>query len=274
MSYFLLMLFLFLSFSQKTADYKNNTIKSIKETSYQAVEVNGVIKKGKKQRDSTSYEQDFLKKFNKKGLLITEIEYPSKKLEFAKHKYIYDNNDRLIEMKTYASDDQLYSKEIYRYDTSEVITKCIIYDGTNKISEIWDYTYNRNKKLIKSTCHFLDINSKLKWTYKYDSIGRKIQEKTYSMTKGKVFIIEETTYTKNDYICNRFIIQSDTIKNKCIYKYQDDLITEAYKYTYDDKLISQKSYQYEFDKNNNWVQKIVFFNKKPIYIIDRIIEYY
>ena len=40
------------------------------------------------------------------------------------------------------------------------------------------------------------------------------------------------------------------------------------------KIIKKWTFQYVYDVNNNWVNKLIFFDEKPLYFIDRQIEYY
>ena len=45
-------------------------------------------------------------------------------------------------------------------------------------------------------------------------------------------------------------------------------------YESDGSLYEKRTYKYEYDKNNNWTQRIEYKNTIPHRITERIIEYY
>ena len=45
-------------------------------------------------------------------------------------------------------------------------------------------------------------------------------------------------------------------------------------YESDGSLYEKHTYKYEYDKNNNWTQRIQYKNTIPLNITERIIEYY
>ena len=135
---------------------------------------------------------------------------------------------------------------------------------------------------------------------------RKKSEKKNDLTeenlKGKVKSIKETLYEavdkfgqieKGNVLYDAFTFPFtiyDEKGNNIEENHYDSDGRLSYKYTYkyDEKgnTIEQNiyyhgsrpaenySYKYEYDKNNNWTQEIEYFNTIPVYITERIIEYY
>ena len=129
----------------------------------------------------------------------------------------------------------------------------------NKIEENY---YNSNGSLI------------YKNTYKYDEKGNKIEENYYN-SNGRLY--SKTTYKydeKGNMIEDNFYDSDDgSLIYKNTYKYDEkgNIIEENH---YDSNGRLDSKYTYEYDKNNNWTQRIEYKNTIPHRITERIIEYY
>ena len=129
----------------------------------------------------------------------------------------------------------------------------------NKIEENY---YNSNGSLI------------YKNTYKYDEKGNKIEENYYN-SNGRLY--SKTTYKydeKGNMIEDNFYDSDDgSLIYKTTYKYDEkgNIIEENH---YDSNGRLDSKYTYEYDKNNNWTQRIEYKNTIPHRITERIIEYY
>ena len=129
----------------------------------------------------------------------------------------------------------------------------------NKIEENY---YNSNGSLI------------YKNTYKYDEKGNKIEENYYN-SNGRLY--SKTTYKydeKGNMIEDNFYDSDDgSLIYKNTYKY-DEKGNNIEKNNYDSNGRLDSKYTYEYDKNNNWTQRIEYKNTIPHRITERIIEYY
>ena len=129
----------------------------------------------------------------------------------------------------------------------------------NKIEENY---YNSNGSLI------------YKNTYKYDEKGNIIEENYYN-SNGRLY--SKTTYKydeKGNMIEDNFYDSDDgSLIYKNTYKYDEkgNIIEENH---YDSNGRLDSKYTYEYDKNNNWTQRIEYKNTIPHRITERIIEYY
>ena len=129
----------------------------------------------------------------------------------------------------------------------------------NKIEENY---YNSNGSLI------------YKNTYKYDEKGNIIEENYYN-SNGRLY--SKTTYKydeKGNMIEDNFYDSDDgSLIYKNTYKY-DEKGNNIEKNNYDSNGRLDSKYTYEYDKNNNWTQRIEYKNTIPHRITERIIEYY
>lgn len=65
------------------------------------------------------------------------------------------------------------------------------------------------------------------------------------------------------------------VKIKTVYKYNNKgNIIEKIKSTSMGNQKNEDKIKYEYDKNNNWIKTIIFQGKKPLGMIERVIEYY
>ena len=121
---------------------------------------------------------------------------------------------------------------------------------------------------------------------------KSITENTYEavdkfgqIEKGDVLVDSSAVYT--DY--GRFKIYNEkgnkieenrydsdgSLDFKDTYKYDEKgNKIEINNYNSDGRLDSKTTYKYEYDKNNNWTQRIEYKNTIPHRITERIIEYY
>ena len=127
--------------------------------------------------------------------------------------------------------------------------------------------------------------------------SEKKNDLTEKNLKGKVKSIKETTYEavekfgqieKGDVLNNYFNIYNEKgnkiednsydsdgrlLGYKTTYKY-DEKGNNIEKNNYDSNGRLDSKYTYEYDKNNNWTQRIEYKNTIPHRITERIIEYY
>ena len=123
-------------------------------------------------------------------------------------------------------------------DSSAVYTD----DGHFKI-------YNEKGNKIEKNVYDSNGRFHYKYTYKYDEKGNKIEENWYN--------------------------SDGSLDSKYTYKYDEkgNIIEENY-HNSNGRLYEKHTYKYEYDKNNNWTQRIEYKNTIPHRITEKIIEYY
>src|SRR5258705_13423092 len=72
-------------------------VKSVRETSYQAIQKSDAIEKGKRKMESPDTDRDFYMVLNDKGNKIEKTEYNSDGSSFGKLTYQYDDKGNVIE---------------------------------------------------------------------------------------------------------------------------------------------------------------------------------
>lgn len=217
-------------------------VKSIKEISYKAELKNNELVKIKRWRRG-HLTDDFHCFFNEKGLPIKKIIYP-------------------------AAD-------------------------TGTVSRTLLYKYNKQSKLIN---YYHEHDNPSKPEYFYNKKGQLIEEKTSLNIIRYDYYPDGNLYHKiqvdpeiSDEFIYTYTYKDDFIKTLDIYytvadwhiidSYVRDKSGNILKYKMAssfDELKKEKwdEFEYEFDNHNNWIKCIHYRNKKPIYIIEREIEYY
>ena len=229
-----------------TEENLKGKVKSIKETPYDAIEKFGQLEKG-----DVSYSVFFPSSFT-----------------------IYNEKGNKIEVNGYNPDGSLYSKTTYKYDEkgNKIEKNTYKYDGSLNYKTTYKYDEKGNK--IEKNNYYYSGRLDSKTTYKYDEKGNNIEENIYYYD-GYGY---KTTYKydeKGNKIEKNIDGSVDRLGYKYTYKYDEKGNTiEQNIYYHGSRPAENYSYKYEYDKNNNWTQEIEYFNTIPVYITERIIEYY
>ena len=173
--------------------------------------------------------------------------------------------------------------------------KRIIYPAadTGTVSIVHLYKYNNKNQLIN--IHFNDENPKNP-EYFYNQKGQLIKQKTslnyirYDYyPNGKLHHRIQVDPEIGDEFINTYTYEKNFIKHHDVYYTVADWhIIDAYERDGKGNIVKYKlassfdelkkekwdEFEYEFDKLNNWIKCIHYRNKKPIYIIEREIEYF
>lgn len=268
-------------------------VKSIKSTTYKAIEKFGKIQKGEEV-------DKLLSIFNEKGNFTERIYSKNGKID-SKQTYIYNDKGNIIEQKEYDSDGNLKLQTTYNYD-----------DNGNKIEENTfggyqtqktTYKYDDKRREVESliTLSFQGINgsAELRITKEYDQKGNIIEEKNYN-NHNKLSSKGIYTYDERGNKIKEIFINLDSKKpeEKNIYiydknnnkievqKYISENLSEKTTIKYDEKgnileehitdfnIKTSFKIVYKNDKTGNPIEK-VYYNNGILYMIDEIeIEYY
>jgi len=135
-----------------------------------------------------------------------------------KKEFIYDNNKRLTEEKTFTSEGQVHHRDKYSYNSKDQPIKKESSDSDGSVDATWTFEYDENGNKIKETqksgtmgnsvTKFKYVNGQLsetetsndsigkenKVTYKYNEKGQVIEEKTKDYYSNTTITL---TYTYN-----------------------------------------------------------------------------
>lgn len=136
-------------------------------------------------------------KYDNKGLKIEENLYSKKLIQ--KIKYLYDDNENMIESRTYESSGELKGLNKFRYDGK----KCIEDKGFYKTGEFMNltkYKYDNKGNEIEKIFFFDEnIEGKIKKnTQKFDENNNVIETSFYSNLYGEDYYTSKTIYKKFD----------------------------------------------------------------------------
>ena len=161
----------------------------------------------------------------------------------------YDDNGNRIERNIYSSDGELIFKYICEHDDNGNSIEQNRYNSEGKLDEKWTSKFDAKGNEIKS--NLFNSESKLvsKYTFEYDD---------------KENMIEMNYYNYDDELISIMTYEFDDNGN----------LIEENKYDKDGELEDEFSYEYKFDDKENWIQKTIFEDDKPTFIIEREIKYY
>ena len=268
-------------------------VKSIKSTTYEAIEKFGEIQK-------VEEISKLLSSFNEKGNFIENILEENRKID-SKQTYIYNDQGNIIDKKEYDSEGNLKLQTTYNYDEkgNKLEENTFGGFGTQKTTYKYDDKGREVESLITLSFQGINGSAELRITKEYDQKGNIIEEKNYNnhnklSSKGiytydergnkikEIFINLDSKKPeeKNIYIYdknnNKIEVQkyiSGNLSEKTIIKYDEKGNILEEHITDFNKNMSFKIV-YKNDKIGNPIEKIYYNNEIP-YIVDEIeIEYY
>jgi len=213
------------------------------------------------------YNENFIThfKYNDNGNKIEESEYKFDGSLIRKYIYKYDDKGNRIEISQYKSDGSLGGKYICKYDDKGNKTERSWYksDGSLDWKCICKYDYKGNE--VERSWYKSD--GSLDWTciYKYDDNGNKIEESEYK-PDGQNEWKDIFKYDDSGNNEGKSWHKSDgSFKEKKMYNNHGDITEDEY-----------NGYEYKYDKQGNWIEKITYKGEARIseLITERKIEYY
>lgn len=203
-----------------------------------------------------------LYRYNDKGQLVeigeSHIEngklkdlVPTQKTDFW-----YDKRGRVIDKATYSFQGGLiqdikktfdstgYRIETYSYMGPKMLTGSVVKSFFKATNTLQEDRYNADGELTEYTISHLD------------SAGHVMDDGTFQINY-------HNDNNKNDTVMVHHLVKDDHYN-----------VVEDDHFGNDGKIISHKSFQYNYDDVGNWTKKIIFDNNKPVKIIEREIGYF
>lgn len=260
----------FFSFAQKKKndfelDNLKGNVKSIRTIPYSVIVEGNSVKKGDIYRgDIPQYENTTI--VYKQSMRV-EYRFFSFNGDLKKYEtYSYDNNRNLTEWTEYdIYENPQYVRE-YKYDAQgrEVSGRvCASNDDYCLRNVLYDYTEPDTKKIQVES----DSGDLLRsYIIKYDKRGNLLSEEKFDSKNNTIYLY---TFTYND---ENLLIEKKKDSQTITYKYNKskDCIQEI---VCEGINCNTKTFEYTYDKHNNWIQKIEYLNQKPTIIIERTIDY-
>jgi len=184
----------------------------------------------------------------------------------------YDDKGNLIESNVDSENIGIKGKIISQYDDNGNMIIEDMYDSEGYLKERTKRTYDENKNIISLIKGNENRVNEIH-TYSYDARGNKI----YWTTVQDDEVIRNNTYA---YDANNNLIKWDyleySISLKYIYTYDSKgNMIEVNSYYADGSLKEKLTYEYEYDKKDNWTKKITYNEFSTLTTIEeRKIVYY
>jgi hypothetical protein len=208
----------------------------------------------------TSYQYD------RKAILVGEIEFNSDNSLARKIFYRYDNENRKLEEKCLKANGAKWWSSKYKYQSNNGYEK-VSFDENGKMENRHIYVRDSSGKMLKST--LLEPGGNLHWeiSYLYNDSGKLIKLVEYNpIGRDLVFSDDEPDYGldysgNGDFtVVTLFDYDNNGNKIKADIFYERTLIT-GYNYS-------------GYDKLGNWTERTSFYRKAPIEITERKIKYF
>ena len=196
-----------------TEENLKGKVKSIKETTYKAVDKFGQIEKG-------DVLNNYFNIYNEKGNKIEDNFYDSDGNLSSKDTYEYDEKGNKIEKNVYDSNGRFHSKYTYKYDEKGNMIEDNVYDSNGRLYFKKTYKYDEKGNKIEENWYNSDGRLHSKYTYKYDEKGNNIEENYYN-SNGRLY--EKHTY-KYEYDKNNNWTQRIEYKNTIPHRITEKII--------------------------------------------------
>ena len=219
----------------------------------------------------------YVETFNTAGNQIQEKHYNSADgSPTGKTIFKYNSQGLKTEKRPYNEKGSPYNYYIYSYNDNNLVKTSKYKDRkSGEVLYKLTFEYNGIGNLINTRQTLPRTKNGYVEKYKYDKSGNKI-EYNYG-SKGILIWITKYKYDDENRKLEDFNVDSNTRKmtGKTGYKYDNfDNIIERTKYNSDSFIKERTVFEYEYDKNNNWIKKTSFINETVKEIIEREIEYY
>ena len=142
--------------------------------------------------------------------------------------------------------EEIYRKDKYLYNKDGNMTEMTSYNANGELGSNSKYKYDEDGN--KTEWKYYDGELATKYKYQYDEDGNEMEKSCYRISDGRLSLKFNYQYDED----------GNMIGNSS-YGYPSD-----WNYTY----------QYEFDKLNNWIVRTRYEDGNPLEITEREIEYY
>ncbi len=207
------------------------------------------------------------------GLKIDKFKYNQQEIQIDRISYKYDADNRLTDEIYYKGQATMQSRVFKDYDPNGNLAAEAMYNKNDELQWKMSMKYENNL-LVQSVTK--DANQKLlsDVVKKYDDKNRMIFKSLFDSFDNS-FNAEKFEYDAFNNTTSWEIYKNDVLKNKTIFRYDDknNLISEI-QYDANNKILSEKEYQYTYDSKSNWITKKTIINKTKTFITSRKIAYY
>ena len=243
--------------------------------------VNGPVKSistvicapSEKQADKLVWEKNGTERitFNDKGNIIA-AEQSFLDGDSIEYIYEYNNETKEVVEKKYIA-KKLSTRIVGRYNSSGEITKINKYGSNDELISNDSFTYNKlgvESKISRKKDGTLFRMHK----YKNDSNGKMIEDSSFA-EEDRVVSRNVYSYDNKGKIINKKNYKNNKFFKEIVYKYdiKGNETEKSFKHIDSGQIIGTAQ-KYSYGKNDNWVERIISVDGKPLRRDVRELEYY
>jgi len=248
-------------------------VKSLTEIRYRIVKISGKSQK--------TYKGKQIIVFNENGRLSQKIDFdddPRDSRVYDRKLYVYNREERLIEIRGYGADSTLRTNCLFRYDNNGNVIEEDMSGPDKRLDARYSFLYDKSGKKIEMNRFNMKTggNHDLKERYAYDLLGN-ITEKSTEHADGNFGSRYKYTYDAMDRIVEKngfdFYSDGNNYEYKIKYRYdsQGNLISETEK---SKGIRGTTKTIISLDRQNNWIERTTTDTDKTVFIAERKIEYF
>ena len=247
-------------------------VKSVREISYEAVDLIDFIAKGDRKRENPG-EPDSYRVFDSTGNLTEEILFQADNGINRKTTFRYEGREIV---KTISSpDSSLSEKCIMHFSNKGYLILETDIGPEGKLQYKRAFKYDRKGNLRAESVNDFGGIATSSVRYRYDNRNRLMEEVRYDRN-GKQTLKIVTKYAEGSGDAEKSVYDANGILGgKDFYRY-DGNGNEVIKnlFTPSGELMMSWSYRYESDSAGNWIKRTSRLGERPRFIVERIIAYY
>ena len=262
--------------AKKKTDLQNMSlqgkVKQMIETQYIAVEKFGKVEKGDLyRRDGWDMTIDF----NEQGNYSKITYFDSYGQIVGYTDYLYNKQNQLTTEQNYDAEGGFSDKRVYSYDEKNRINQIVRLNSSGNLTGSTLIEYDDKKNIIERAS--------------YNARG-KLLGKEVSKTDKNDFPIETKIYNSENRLVNyrtEAFDKKGLRRELTVFSPEEDVLMKI-SFNYDKKgnLILQEGtdetgaaflpvrYEYEFDKQKNWIRRVEYVGDKPTFVTERHFQYY
>lgn len=243
-------------------------VKQYSQMVYGVSIVDGEVVKNELGDNSSS---KIMREYDRSGRLIKSGDYDSNGSFANENTYKYDANNRIIESKGFYY-GSLTGIALNEYNNKGIIDKTVYQNEDGELLATINYRYDKADKTLHGSLQAEDGKSFDRLTKRVDDAGNIVAIVMYDEW-GNEEERMEYTYMINGLISETVYIEYDD-KEVNGYSYDENANLKEMIVTYSDGDEVVITYEYKFDENGNWIQRLEYFDGVLRMLTEREYKYY
>lgn len=207
--------------------------------------------------------------FTESGMLLNE------KYDGKNSQYIYEDN-KLIMLSMFSRNNTIETKRKYTYSDDGLLTEIREFDSHNTYQKKVCYKYDKNGNMLRGDLLSAYNDTLYSWQYSYSATNKMLTERDVSPSDGGYERNYKYIYDSLDNIVEiqEFEGEKELMKKRIFAQFHNfPLQTKTYSY-WAGEIDDSTVFNYQFDKNGNWIYKEAVPLRGKKIITKRLISYY